>query len=82
MGAGRDRIAAPRVRQQSGGEMALTVRPVDERPDDYLVLADDTAPRTPISVRFLHGLQILLVVVIAALSLAVFWLIALMFGIF
>jgi hypothetical protein len=62
--------------------MTLTARPDDERPDDYLILADETESRTPLSVRLLQGLQFLLVLLIAALSLAVLWLIGMMFGIF
>jgi|HubBroStandDraft_6_1064221.scaffolds.fasta_scaffold510271_2 hypothetical protein len=59
----------------------MTIRP-DDPADDYFIETEDTTPRVPFSYRFMRLLQGIVVLVIAALSLALFWLIGLILGVF
>ena len=69
--------------------MALTFQSPLDRPraapptaaDDYLLQTDIDVERTPARVRLAHLLQVVLVLIIAALSLALFWMIGLMLGV-
>ena len=49
--------------------------------DDYLVEGDTAAAGPSAALRIVHGLQIVLIVIMAALSFAIFWLVGLMFNI-
>jgi hypothetical protein len=66
--------------------MALTTRPLDERPvapsDDYMVEAEQRQTRAPILPRVLLVAQIIMFGVVALLSFAVFWMVGVVFGIF
>jgi hypothetical protein len=61
--------------------MAVTARP-GEPADDYLIDTGAVAPQVPMSYRILRLLQGIMLVVIAALSLAIFWLVGLLIGVF
>jgi hypothetical protein len=73
--------------RRGGGRQ--TYQPADLRPvgqtggpsDDYLVETGTERVRPPASVQIVRVLQAVLVVAIALLSLAVFWMIGLIFGI-
>ena len=54
----------------------------DEVRDDYIVEREDQQPRTPASLRIIRFLQAILIIVIAILSFAVFWMVGLIIGIF
>jgi hypothetical protein len=58
----------------------MTIRP-DDPADDYFIETEDTTPRVPFSYRVLRLLQGIMVLVIAVLSLALFWLVGLILGI-
>jgi hypothetical protein len=49
--------------------------------DDYLVEANAERTRSPVSLRIIRFLEAVLIVVIALLSLAVFWTVGMLFGI-
>ena len=49
--------------------------------DDYLVEGDAAVAPPSTAVRIVHGLQIVLIVILAALSFAIFWLVGLMLDI-
>ena len=55
--------------------------PVAPLSDDYLIEGDEEPNRPSVMLQVAHFLQILLIVVMAVLSLAVFWLIAVMLNI-
>jgi hypothetical protein len=59
----------------------MTIRQ-DDPADDYLIETEETTPRVPFSYRVLRLLQGIMVLVIAAVSLALFWLIGLILGVF
>jgi len=61
--------------------MRPQAQPIDEPPDDYLVEGDEEPDRQPTGARVIQGLQVLLIAILAVLSLAVFWLIAMMLNI-
>ena len=79
-----NRAPAPRF----GGGMALSLRgnvdPVGPpRNDDYEVEGEEQiAPAPPSSARLIQTLQVLLILVMALLSFAIFWLLGLLFNIF
>jgi hypothetical protein len=50
--------------------------------DDYLVIGDVEPDRPSVAVRIVHGLQVLLILLMAVLSFAVFWVVGLMLHIF
>lgn len=49
--------------------------------DDYLVEGEELPDQPTIAARIVHALQFVLIIVLAALSLAVFWLLATILGI-
>ena len=54
--------------------MAQNVDPITPPgQDDYLVESDEPSGRRNTAARIVHGLQILLIIVMAVLSLALFW---------
>jgi hypothetical protein len=55
--------------------------PVAPLSDDYLIEGDEEPNRPSVLLQIAHFLRILLIVVMAILSLAVFWLIAVMLNI-
>jgi hypothetical protein len=59
----------------------MTIRP-HEPADDYFIETEDATPRVPFSYRILRLLQGIVLLIIAALSLALFWLIGLILGVF
>jgi hypothetical protein len=59
----------------------MTIRP-DEPADDYFIETEDATPRVPFSYRILRLLQGIMVLVIAVLSLALFWLVGTILGVF
>lgn len=65
--------------------MALTMRPeaerTDPRGDDYLVEGEGPSDKPAIGLQIVRVLQGLLIIVLALLSIAVFWMIGLMLGI-
>jgi hypothetical protein len=66
------------------GDMALTrrgVEPISPRSDDYHIEGEDAGDRPSHAARVVQGFQIVLIVVLAVLSFAVFWLIGLMLNI-
>ena len=64
--------------------MAQTVMPPDEEPaaDDYIIERDDEMPRASIGAQAVRVVRALLVVILAAASLALFWLVGTMVGLF
>jgi hypothetical protein len=66
--------------------MALTLRrdvePISPPTDDYLVEGEEESNRPTAGAQVVRVLQILLILVLAALSLAVFWVLGLLFNIF
>jgi hypothetical protein len=64
--------------------MPLTMRPqaepTDPRGNDYLIVGEGPSEASPIGFRVIRLLQGLLVIVLAVLSLAVFWTIGVMLG--
>jgi hypothetical protein len=50
--------------------------------DDYLVVGDVEPDRPGVGARIVHGLQILLILLMAALSFAIFWVVGLLLNIF
>jgi hypothetical protein len=66
-------------------EMALAMRrdaaSGDTATDDYLIVGEEEDERPSAGTRIVHGLQFVLILVLAALSLAVFWLIGMMLNI-
>jgi hypothetical protein len=79
--ADRDRIRPdPRM---SAYRAPHDVEPIDEGPpDDYLVENDEEPIRAPAGARIVQGLQVLLILILAVLSLAVFWMVGLVLNIF
>lgn len=80
-GSRRQRIAPADPRRY---DLAAS-RPIgqySEPPDDYLVEAETQTTRAPVAVQAARVLQFVLLLVIALLSLAVFWMIGLILGIF
>jgi hypothetical protein len=70
-----------------GGDMALTLRrdvdPIRPRTqDDYLVEGEQQLDQPTAAARLIQTLQILLIIVLAVLSLAVFWMLGLLFNLF
>jgi hypothetical protein len=65
--------------------MALTLRrddePISAPTDDYLVEGEEQPNRPTAGARIAHGLQIALIIALAVLSLAIFWVLGLMFNI-
>lgn len=66
-----------------GGGMTMAMRRSDpiSQSDDYLVEGDQPVEQPSVVDRIIHSLQIVLVLVLAVLSLAVFWLLGLLFNI-
>jgi hypothetical protein len=66
--------------------MALTLRPGAEQHDplgdDYLIEGEGPAERSRAGLQIVRGVQAVLVVVLALLSLTMFWMIGLMLGVF
>jgi hypothetical protein len=58
------------------------VDPIAPRKDDYLVEGEQQLEGPTVGARVIHGLQIITIIVIAALSLAVFWVVGLILHIF
>lgn len=56
--------------------------PVDLPPDDYLIEGEDLPAPLPKAARLVQTLQVVLILIIAALSLAIFWLMGLALNIF
>jgi hypothetical protein len=56
--------------------------PIALRRDDYLVEGDREPEGPTVGARIIHGLQIITIIVIAALSLAIFWVVGLILHIF
>ena len=50
--------------------------------DDYLVMGDPEPDRPGVGARIVHGLQILLILVLAVLSFAIFWVVGLLLNVF
>ena len=70
-----------------GGDMTLSMRrnvdPIGPpRNDDYLVEGDQEIAQPSTAARLVQTLQVLLILVMAVLSFAVFWLLGLLFNIF
>jgi hypothetical protein len=66
----------------AGGDMAWSMRrnaePISPLPpDDYHVEGETQVEQPTVAARVVHGLQIVLIIVLALLSFAVFWLIGL-----
>lgn len=78
----RDR--AP-MRPRLDPDMAMAMRrntgPISPRSDDYLVEGEQVIAPPSVTDRVLNSLQILLILVLAVLSLGVFWLLGLLFNI-
>ena len=64
----------------SGG-MAMTMRGGAAPDDHYLVEGEQPVEQSSVVDRVINSLQILLILVLAVLSLAVFWLLGLLFNI-
>ena len=64
--------------------MARTTPPPDLEPvaDDYIIEREDQRPSTPIATRIIRVLRVLMVIVLAAASLALFWVVGTMIGLF
>jgi|HubBroStandDraft_4_1064222.scaffolds.fasta_scaffold2719110_1 hypothetical protein len=66
--------------------MAVTLRrdadPAGRPLDDYLVEGERQPDGPSIGARFIYGLQVALIIVMAVLSLAVFWLLGLWLNLF
>ena len=65
--------------------MQNQARPMAEQDviaDDYHVVGRDEPDRIGAGTRILHGLQILVVAVIAVLSFAIFWVVGLLLNVF
>jgi len=58
--------------------------PPDPEPlaDDYIVERDDELPRPPVGIQIIHAFRVLMVIILAAASLALFWLVGTMVGLF
>jgi hypothetical protein len=65
-----------------GNEGARPTEQSDELSDDYVVETGTEQPRTPASFQIVRLLQAVLIVAIAILSFAVFWMVGLLIGIF
>jgi hypothetical protein len=80
----RPLIDDDRQAQAMRAETALRrdVEPVAPRRDDYLVEGEREPEGPTVGARIIHGLQIITIIVIAALSLAIFWVIGLILHIF
>jgi hypothetical protein len=50
--------------------------------DDYLVVGDVEPDRPGVGARIVHGLRILLILVLAVLSFAIFWVVGLLLNVF
>jgi hypothetical protein len=66
--------------------MALAARRNDDAiassRGDYVIVGDDEADRPTAGSRILHGLQIIMIIVLAVLSFAIFWVIGLLLNVF
>ncbi len=66
--------------------MARATIPPDEEfrgsPDDYIVEREDQRPSAPITIQLVRVLRGLLLIVLACVSLALFWLVGTMLGLF
>ena len=64
--------------------MARTMMPSDPEPvaDDYIVEREDELPRVPIGIQIIHVFRVVMVVILAAASLALFWMVGTMIGLF
>jgi len=60
----------------------IRYRQPDQPPDDYIVESTTEPARPPVSLQIVRVLQAVLIAAIALLSLAVFWMIGLILGIF
>jgi len=61
---------------------ARLMRQPDEVADDYIVETGTEWPRTPASLRVIRFLEAILIIAIAILSFAVFWMVGLIIGVF
>lgn len=65
--------------------MARTIMPPpDHDPviDDYVIEREDERPAPPVSTQIIRVLRVVLVAILAAASLALFWIVATMLGLF
>lgn len=73
-------MAATLGRQRQGG--ASPIQQADEVTDDYIVETGTDRPRKPASLRIVRFFEAILIIAIAILSFAVFWMVGLIIGIF
>ena len=78
----RNRVVSATVVLPPAYAMRREADPAGLPADDYLVEGEQEPERPPATLRIVQALQIVLVLVLAALSLAIFWLIGLMLNIF
>jgi hypothetical protein len=78
----RNRDPWPPMASGTAPALQRGIEPGGVPADDYMVEGDRTYQPPSVGGRVVHGLQILLIVILAVLSFAVFWLIGLMFNIF
>jgi len=62
--------------------MRRDVDPIGGPADDYLVVGDTDPDRLGIGARIAYGLQIVLIIVLALLSFAIFWVVGLLLNVF
>ncbi len=64
--------------------MALSMLPPEPDPitDDYVIERDDERAGQPVTTRIVTGLRALMVVILALASLALFWVVGTMIGLF
>ncbi len=66
--------------------MALAARRNDDAiassRGDYVIVGDDETDRPTAGSRILHGLQIIMIIVLALLSFAIFWVLGLILNVF
>jgi hypothetical protein len=64
--------------------MALSTVPQEPEqiPDDYMIERDDERAGQPVTTRIVTGLRALMVVILALASLALFWVVGTMIGLF
>jgi hypothetical protein len=64
--------------------MARTIMPPDRDPiaDDYVIEREDERPTPPVSIQVVRVLRLFMVAILAIASLALFWIVATMLGLF
>lgn len=67
---------------RQGQDAATLAGQSGEVSDDYIVETGTERPRTPASLQIIRFLQAILIIAIAVLSFAVFWMVGLIIGIF